>query len=44
MMLDTVHYAKLWGLSGVANIEKQVYACVSQHYGPCVLKPQSSFM
>ena len=25
-------------MSGVANIEKQVYACVSEHYGPCVLK------
>ena len=37
-MLDTVYYAKLWGLSGIANIEKQVYTCVSEQYGPCVLK------
>ena len=38
MMLDTTYYAKLWALSGIAKIEKQVYTCVSEHYGPCVLK------
>jgi len=37
-MFDAKRYAKLWGLSGVANIEKQVYGCASEQYGPCVLK------